>query len=126
MTKDLFVAAVAAAKPGERVLYHTGMLMADRVYGRDFMAIHATAREAFDLMEAGVVRLFQTKFGEGRYDYLAEKLAPPWEPVQWTGCYYTSPSPKRRRPRTVDVQVGPYVVRKPRPSEAGSPAHSDA
>lgn len=88
MTRKSFKEAVEAAKPGEDITYHIGSLMFDRVRGRRFAAVHNTATAAWEVMEAGIVRLVQRHIYGFRFEYIATKLAAPHKAVVWRGCYH--------------------------------------
>lgn len=86
ITRDKFVTAVAAAKPGDTITYHIGSLMQDRQYGQNFLAVHGVALAAWAAMEEGKVALTQRKIG-GTTAYLARALPPPHRRVEWHGAY---------------------------------------
>lgn len=74
--------------PGERAVYHVGAIGHDRLVGKDFLQVHAVAAAAWAAMEAGKVLLVQRRiFPSYDWEYIAIKLAPPYKPVEWTGCY---------------------------------------
>jgi len=76
-----------SAKAGEQIVYHTGALMYDRVYGTNFLSVDNTARAAFAAAEAGKVHLTQHRLGEHLFAYIAVKRPVPHKPVKWMGCY---------------------------------------
>lgn len=99
---NFFRDAIENMKPGERVIYHSGVLAADRQQGANFAAVNATATAAWEAMEAGQVALLQGVVRRGRgektiYDYIAVKLSTPHIHVTWAGPYappdkhYTKP-----------------------------------
>jgi hypothetical protein len=91
MNRQVFEARVASAKAGELIIYHTGALMADRMYGIDFMATDNTAHAAFAAFEAGKVHLTQHRIAPHVFAYLAVKRPAPYTPYAWTGCYAPDP-----------------------------------
>jgi hypothetical protein len=106
MTRQDFEDALALLRPGEKVCYHTGSLMRDRVQGLDFGKVNNVAHAAFLALEAGKVHLTQRYIGDGRYDYLAVKRPPPFKPVEWTGCYDPDrTSIKKAKPLPASVVV---------------------
>lgn len=88
MTPTDFEWRVRVARPGARILYHTGNLMHDRALRGDKTAdaVNALARAAWVAMEAGKITLLQEIVPDGTA-YLAVKLRHPHERVVWKGCY---------------------------------------
>lgn len=74
-------------KPGEKLRYHTGSLMRDRICGAELGKINNVAHAAFAACEAGIVDLGQTHIAESCSDYYVIKRRPPHKPIVWTGCY---------------------------------------
>ena len=74
MKRIPFITAVRAAHKGERIVYHVGSLMYDRLVGPEFQAIHATAVAAMELSTEGKCLLMQRKVGPLTYEYMAQKL----------------------------------------------------
>lgn len=87
MPRPSFIERVSVAEPGEAIVYHTGSLQWDRQMGQMFLGVNSTAVAAWEAMEDGKVNLFQRQIAQGVYEYRAVKLAPPHNPVEWTGCY---------------------------------------
>ena len=73
--------------PGEKLRYHTGSLMHDRVRGFDFGKVNNVAHAAFVAYEAGKVHLTQRYLAPLTYDYFIVKKPAPFKAVEWTGCY---------------------------------------
>lgn len=59
----------ARARPGDRVVYHVGLLIDDCDTGPDCEKLRATRAAAWELYEAGQVHLVQRRNGAG-CDYL--------------------------------------------------------
>lgn len=74
MTRNDFLSALSFARRGDRVTYHTGLLMADRRQGATFQAIHGAACAAWDACTQGVCTLVQRRIDRGTCDYIAVKL----------------------------------------------------
>lgn len=91
MNRQDFDARVASAKPGEQIVYHTGAIMFDRVYGPDFGSVDNTAHAAFQACEAGKVHLTQHRLGKHLFAYIAVKRPAPHKRITWTGCYDPDP-----------------------------------
>ena len=70
MNPSQFSAALAANRS---VVYHRGLLMADRQYDA---AVDATADAAMQAYRAGLCWLFQRRDPAGRCDYLAIRRRP--------------------------------------------------
>lgn len=75
-TKE-FERFVTSARPGARVVYHTGLLMADRLLDK---AVDAVAREAAIAEGQGKVHLVQRRldsgtslYPDGECEYIAER-----------------------------------------------------
>lgn len=81
-----FITMVEAAQPGEQIVYHTGSLMKDRLFGSQFLRVFAVAAAAWDAMERGEVHLAQRRVRDG-YEYVAIKKVKPYKAAEWTGCY---------------------------------------
>lgn len=62
------VEKIKAARPGERIVYHEGALIADRAKRPDLIG---TATAAWDAHEQGTVMLAQKRLAEDRFAYLA-------------------------------------------------------
>lgn len=71
-----FEQSLAAAKPGETLIYHVGSLMYDRIQGLDFLAVAAVARAARTAYERGDCTLVQRRLGTNRFAYMAIKTGP--------------------------------------------------
>ena len=61
---------------GDRMIYHTGLLMKDRIISQDGRtmensALDKMARDIWNAYEMGDVKLVQKKSCEGIYDYIA-------------------------------------------------------
>jgi hypothetical protein len=87
LTPIMLAEFINSANVGDEIVYHVGLLMNDRQYGENFRRINMTATAAWDAMVEGKVRLVQAKFSPGRYTYGVVKLAEPYVPVKFTGCY---------------------------------------
>lgn len=89
ITRQEFEDRLATTKPGEKILYHTGSIMRDRVCGFNFGTVNNVAHAAFVAFEAGKVHLTQRRVPNDQctYDYIAVKRSPPFKTVKWTGCY---------------------------------------
>jgi hypothetical protein len=89
MNRQDFDARVASAKPGEPIVYHTGAIMFDRVFGGT--SVDDVAKAAFQAMEAGKVHLTQHRLGKHLFAYIAVKRPAPHKRITWTGCYDPDP-----------------------------------
>lgn len=73
------LATIAQMPRGTRVIYHTGLLYADRGIGPDAAkaekAINTAANLAWDLHLAGLVNLVQRRVFEGGFEYIAERTS---------------------------------------------------
>lgn len=58
-------------KPGQKIAYHSGLLMADR---QRHASLNDLARAVWKAYEQGRVALTQVRHGEGKYLYLATVL----------------------------------------------------
>ncbi len=72
---------LASAQPKSRIVYHVGMLMADRQpQGRKSEAekqareLGEVARAFMDASEKGRVRLVQRRLGDSQYEYIAVRV----------------------------------------------------
>lgn len=76
MSNREFNARLAAARRGDRIIYHIGDLATDRVLRDDHRKIHALANMVYDLAELGTLALVQRKVNadKGVYEYIAVKL----------------------------------------------------
>jgi len=78
MTAQDFLTWLGTSVPGERCIYHVGLLAADthsstgEVIDRDLVMM---GREAWRAYEAGLVRLVQRRLGHARYEYIAERAS---------------------------------------------------
>lgn len=74
--KDTFEATLRKLQCGDRIVYHTGDLMADRgeINNASTGRIRAVARAAWRAYEAGLVTLVQKRLGYGEFEYTAVKL----------------------------------------------------
>lgn len=70
MTIKKLFEALALATRGQRVVYHTGLLMRDRQHDADLNALASAAWELFKRREA---LLFQRRVSEGICDYFIVK-----------------------------------------------------
>ncbi len=91
LTGLAFATWVGQAMPGNRLMYHSGLLGRDAAIcsepeRRRLQELARTARRAF---EAGLVHLVQQRLGPGRFGYLA---------IARTRRRREAPSPTRRRP----------------------------
>lgn len=80
MTQHEFNNALMVAQPGAKISYYMGSLMADRIRGKDDMAIHALGTAAWQAYEKGHCLLVQKRFGTrgmNMFEYIAIKLPPP-------------------------------------------------
>lgn len=81
MTRNEFIKRLNAAKPGERIIYHTGLLMADRKWHIDappaeadkLRTINDTANEAYHAATLNQCHLFQERVQVGICHYVAVK-----------------------------------------------------
>lgn len=72
-TRGAFLRALLTLKPGDRIIYHTGMLIRDRIKHN---TISQCAKAAWRSYLDGQVTLVQRKIDwvHGAYEYLAVKL----------------------------------------------------
>lgn len=89
ITRQELEEKIATMHPGEKLRYHTGSVMQDRVRGFDFGMVNNVAHAAFVAYEAGKVHLVQRYLAPLVYDYFVVKKPAPFKPVEWTGCYDT-------------------------------------
>lgn len=75
MTRMSFLADLATARAGDKIVYHTGLLMMDRLFGPEFQNIHAIATAALDAFKEGRVHLVQKRISRGVCAYIAVKRA---------------------------------------------------
>jgi ferric-dicitrate binding protein FerR (iron transport regulator) len=75
MTRVSFLAEVATARPGDEIIYHTGLLMMDRMFGPEFQNVHAIATAAMEAWKEGRVHLVQKRVARGICAYIAIKRA---------------------------------------------------
>jgi hypothetical protein len=74
MTRSEFIKKLNSAKPGERIVYHTGLLMANRKVASDSRKnIEEAAEEAMKSYRRGQCHLFQERVQVGICNYLAVK-----------------------------------------------------
>lgn len=59
---------IATAKPGDRVIYHTGLLALDRIFSK---ALDILAKRAMELSDRSYVALVQDRHSEAVSDYIA-------------------------------------------------------
>lgn len=71
LTPDTFGKRISHARKGDRVVYHTGLLMYDRLFGHPGAELDAIALAAWRMYEAGAVTLVQRKISDGNYEYMA-------------------------------------------------------
>lgn len=71
-----FLSQIETAKPGTKIIYHTGSVMADRQIGQTFLTVNAVAAAAYDAYLNGQVTLVQKTLAPGIHDYIAIKRAP--------------------------------------------------
>ena len=70
----LFLEWYENAKPGDRFIYHKGLLTQDRgdvETGRTIAPVHALAKLAYESYMYGQVALVQRRRGEFNFDYTA-------------------------------------------------------
>lgn len=60
---------------GQKIIYHVGSLMYDRLRGPSFQTAHGCALAAYQAYERGEVTLVQRKIGLFTFEYIAIKLA---------------------------------------------------
>ena len=76
-----FSAWVARARPGQRLVYHRGLLLHERMPSsnalqpRDRVALVALAKRAMQAAEHGRVLLLQRRHGNSDYSYIAVKAS---------------------------------------------------
>lgn len=75
MTRMSFLSDLATARAGDKIVYHTGFLMMDRMFGPEFQNIHAIATAAFEAHKEGRVDLVQKRIARGVCAYIAVKRA---------------------------------------------------
>lgn len=73
LTRLSFLAMLAAARTGDKIIYHVGSLMFDRQIGASFQAIHGLAYAVMEACEQGRVLLVQHKICDNRFEYIAVK-----------------------------------------------------
>ena len=73
MTRVNFLAKLAHAQRGEKVVYHTGSLMFDRMIGQQFQTVHAIGVAAWEAYMQGRCLLFQRKIAPLQFEYIAVK-----------------------------------------------------
>lgn len=73
MKRYTFEAALRNARPGETIVYYTGLLLADRGTNPDLQDL---ARAAWQAYQDGDVCLTQRRLGPYVYEYLATKAFP--------------------------------------------------
>jgi hypothetical protein len=109
LTRQEFEDKLALMLPGEKVCYHTGSIMHDRLVGEDFGKVNNVAHAAFVACEKGIVHLTQrrVKGDQTMFDYLAVKKPPPYKPIEWEGAYaFDRMAIKRPQPaRTENLSV---------------------
>jgi hypothetical protein len=69
--------ALPTMQPGERLIYHVGSLMYDRIRGPAFGTVHGAAQAAWEAHTRGEVTLVQHKVGPNVYEYIAIKRPAP-------------------------------------------------
>lgn len=74
MNRVSFLSAISSARRGEKVVYHTGLLLIDRHRGPTFQDVHAVATAAWEAYEEGRVTLTQQRIVPFVCAYIAEKL----------------------------------------------------
>jgi hypothetical protein len=72
MNNDQFRAALAKAKRGEEVAYHSGLLMRDRLFKTEVAGV---ANAAWDAYANGECLLFQRRADGGTCQYFALKFS---------------------------------------------------
>lgn len=73
MTRMSFLSALATARKGETVVYHTGLLMMDRLFGPEFQNVHAISTAAMEAWKEKRVHLVQKRISHGVCVYMAIK-----------------------------------------------------
>ena len=73
MTRASFLADLATAKPGDKIVYHTGLLMMDRMFGPTFQNVHAIGTAALEAWDENRVHLVQKRIAPGVCAYIAIK-----------------------------------------------------
>ena len=73
MTRASFLANLATAKPGDKIVYHTGLLMMDRMFGPTFQNVHAIGTAALEAWDENRVHLVQKRIAPGVCAYIAIK-----------------------------------------------------
>ena len=73
MTRMSFLADLSTAKAGDKIVYHTGLLMMDRMFGPTFQNVHAIATAALEAWDENRVHLVQKRIAPGVCTYIAIK-----------------------------------------------------
>lgn len=74
MNRMQFLSQLAALKPGERLVYHTGNLIYDRENGPDFQNVHAVGVAAYEAYDEARITLVQKRIAPHICAYVAVKL----------------------------------------------------
>lgn len=77
LDRQEFESWVKTANPGEVCLYHTGLLMADRIDGLEALKVNDIANCTNRSWRDGFVDLVQQKPPDGKYQYLAVRSSKP-------------------------------------------------
>ena len=73
MDRVQFLSDVATAKPGEKIVYHYGLLMLNRQIGDNAKAVSAVAEAAYEAWDECRVHLLQKRIAPGVCAYIAVK-----------------------------------------------------
>lgn len=71
MSPREFIDLIRKAKPGERIVYHTGILIADRFFNKE---LNRTANTAYDEYEIGNCVLIQKRVDPVTCQYIAVRV----------------------------------------------------
>lgn len=63
-----------AMEKGQRLVYHVGSLMFDRLRGPMYATVHGVALAAYQAYERGEVTLVQRKIAPLQYEYIAIRI----------------------------------------------------
>ena len=73
MTRVSFLAELASARKGDTIVYHTGLLMMDRLFGPTFQNTNYIAIAAMEAWEQKRAHLVQKRIAPGVCAYMAVK-----------------------------------------------------
>src|ERR1700722_17100400 len=73
MTRVSFLTDVATAKASDWIVYHTGNLLYDRLFGPEFQNVHAIATAAYEAYDEDRVHLVQKRIAPGVCAYIVIK-----------------------------------------------------